>query len=101
MADTNEIISRSITINNNIQIKALSENVIDKLSDLVVWDKMTPDNKPMIFGGEYFKPTVRERAVIIKTGSVLFDYELKAIMIAALHLGTVEGGTPYKWEVSG
>lgn len=98
MADTNEIISRSITINNNIEIKALSENVIDKLSDLVVWDKMTPDNKPMIFGGEYFKPTVRERAVIIKTGSVLFDYELKAIMIAALHLGTVEGGTPYKWK---
>jgi hypothetical protein len=98
MTDISEIISFSISINNDVKIKNLSEISIDKLHNLIVWDKMTPDNKLMTFGNSYFRPIYNERAVIIKTGSVLFDYEIKAIMIISFHLGFVEGGNPLKWK---
>jgi len=98
MADINNIITRAISVDGNISIHPLTKNEIGMLSNLVVWDKKTPNNKPIYFGGGYFKQNATDKsAILIDTGSVEFDYELKAIMIAALHLGTVEGGTPYKW----
>ena len=98
MADLNDIIARAINVDINISINPLSKVEIEMLSNLVVWDQKTPSNKPMYFGGNYFKQSDTDKnAVLIDTGSVEFDFELKAIMISALHLGPVEGGTPYKW----
>jgi hypothetical protein len=99
MADLNDIITHAISVDSNISINPLSKVEIGMLSNLVVWDKKTPSNKPMCFGGNYFKQADTDNsAILINTGSVEFDFELKAMMIAALHLGTVEGGTPYKWK---
>lgn len=99
MADLNDIITHAISVDNNISINPLSKIEIGVLTNLVVWDKKTPSNNPMRFGGKYFKRTDADKnAILIDTGSVEFDYELKAIMIAGLHLGIVEGGTPYKWN---
>ena len=99
MADLNDIITHAISVDSNISINPLSKVEIGMLSNLVVWDKKTPSNKPMCFGGNYFKQADTDNsAILINTGSVEFDFELKAMMIAALHLGAVEGGTPYKWK---
>ena len=98
MADLNDIITQAIGVDSRISINSLSRDEIGMLSNLVVWDNKTPDNNPMCFGGNYFKQAdTNKSAILIDTGSVEFDFELKAIMISALHLGTVEGGTPYKW----
>ena len=98
MADLNDIITHAISVDSNISINPLSKIEIEKLSNLVVWDKKTPSNESMYFGGHYFKQTDTDKsAILINTGSVEFDFEIKAMMISALHLGTVEGGTPYKW----
>ena len=99
MADLNDIITLAITVDSTISINPLSKVEIEMLSNLVVWDKKTPGNKPMYFGGSYFKQADTDKnAIIIDTGLAEFDFELKAIMISALHFGTVEGGTPYKWR---
>ncbi|ABV87219.1 integrase [Shewanella pealeana] len=97
MSDLNKIISTIINVSNDIVVKELSTSDINELSRLVLWDK-TPDEKPMTFGGNYFRQSTKEKGLVIDTSSLMFDYELKTMMIAALHLGTVKGGTPYKWK---
>ncbi len=98
LADIHDIITRAITVDCSISIKPLSKVEIERLSKLVVWDMKAPHNKPMYFGGNYFKRVDTDKsAILIDTGLMEFDFELKAIMIAALHLGTVEGSIPYKW----
>ena len=98
MSELNKITSTIINVSNNISVKELSTKDINELSQLVLWDISTPDNKPITFGGNYFRQSSTEKGLVIDTGSLLFDYELKSIMVAALHLGIVEGGTPYKWK---
>ncbi|MGR5296884.1 hypothetical protein ACPV5U_19520 [Vibrio mediterranei] len=100
MAELSKVISSIIDIETRITIKNLSASEIEELAPLVPWRNNHSGAELMTFGGSYFKPFSRERAVVIDTGSVFFDYELKAILIAALHLGTVEGGTPYKWKTA-
>ncbi len=98
MADLNDIITHAISVDSNISINPLSKVEIGILSNLVVWDKKAPNNKPVCFGDNYFKQAnTNKSAILIDTGSIEFDFELKAMMISALHLGIVEGGTPYKW----
>jgi integrase len=98
MADLNELVSQSISINNTISINRLTESEISELSDLVVWDSQSSRHEKVCFGDTTFKPNSKTKAVVINTGSVFFNYEIKSLIIAAFHLGTVEGGTPYKWE---
>lgn len=98
MSDLNKITSTIINVSNNISVKEQSASDVNELSQLVLWDTPTPDEKPIVFGGKYFRQSPKEKGLIIDTGSLLFDYELKSIMVAALHLGIVEGGTPYKWK---
>lgn len=100
MAELSKVISCITDIETRITIKNLSASEIEELAPLVPWRNNHSGAELMTFGGSYFKPFSRERAVVIDTGSVFFDYELKAILIAALHLGTVEGGTPYKWKTA-
>ncbi|MBP3140474.1 hypothetical protein ACTFQF_04340 [Aliivibrio fischeri] len=98
MSDLNQIIIDIIDVNNSISVKELSVSDIENISSLVLWGQKTLENKLTTFGGSHFKPSSNEKGVVIDTGSIYFDYELKAMMVSALHLGTVEGSAPYKWK---
>jgi integrase len=98
MSDLNTIISNIVNINGTIEVKNLSKASINRLSNLILWDRLSSAGKPILFGGSSFKTSLKETGVIIQTGSQKFDYELKSVMVASLHLGVVEGGNPYKWK---
>jgi integrase len=97
MSDINKIITNLIVINNRIIVKDLSLNEIENLSNLVLFDTINFKCETTLFGGTKFQPSPKDKGTIIDTGSPHFDFELKAIMTAALHLGLIEGGAPLKW----
>lgn len=97
MADLNEIITKVTEIDTNIKIKALARKQINELADLIIWDTPYAENKPIRFGSNSFKPTT-STGLLFDADSVFFNYELKTIAIVATHIGTIEGGKPYKWS---
>ncbi|MDU0112293.1 integrase [Psychrosphaera aquimarina] len=98
MSELNTIVNCITDVNNTIKIKRLSTNEIQTLSHLIVWESETFDGQKTIFGGVRFKYSLKEKGVLINTGSIIFDYEIKAIMVASLHLGMVVGGSPLEWK---
>lgn|GEM_PF-670263 len=97
--DLPEIIDVISTANGRIAINDLSVSEIDSLRDKIVW--AYSDQRALraiyTFGGQNFRQRGIQKGLVVATGSVQFDYELKALMLLLLHSGAREGGTPYKW----
>lgn len=86
--------------NGTIKIKALSEAKIKSLSTKIIWafsDTRSPSEE-IAFGGTFFRPEKAAKGVVIDTGSLHFDFEIKSIMLLLYHSGTKEGGITYKWR---
>ena len=97
--DLAEIIDVVSTANGRIAINDLSSAQIDALRDKIVW--AYSDQRALLavypFGGRDFRQQGVQKGLVIATGSLQYDYELKALMLLLLHSGAREGGTPYKW----
>ena len=98
--DLVSIIDRIAHVDSAISIKPHSEEKIASLGRKVVWrynDKW--DHQAVVrFGDRDFRPRGQATGVVIDTGSVLHDFEIKAILVLLLHAGRLEGGDVYKWR---
>ena len=99
-SDLSEILDRVAFIDGRVRLLPLDENAIAGLSGMVVWAYQDRRSIAAVvrFGDTEFRPQHVNKAVVIDSGSVLFDFEIKSIMLALLHLGLQEGGTSYKWN---
>lgn len=97
--DLAELIDAISTANGRISVNDLSASEIDSLRDKIVW-AYSDQRAPLAvypFGGQDFRQKGIQKGLVIATGSLQYDYELKALMLLLLHSGAREGGTPYKW----
>lgn len=100
MSDLSEILDRIAHIDGRVRLLALDEQAIAKLSQMVVWtyrDRRSLQ-ATVRFGDTKFRPQNTGKAVVINSGGMMFNFEIKSIMLAMLHLGLQEGGSTYKWN---
>lgn len=98
-SDLSTILSAIATINERVSIRALEPNAIAELADKVVWSgkKLRTGLPEVLFGNARFAPPDGKEGVIIETGSAVFDYEVKALLLLMSEVGPLEGDVPYKW----
>lgn len=83
-----------------VKLNDLSEKQIQYINDLVMYRYQTqtdPDNV-VRFGDKLFRPKDKIKGVSINTGNNLIDYQIKSIMLLAMHIGLREGGGVMKFS---
>jgi len=92
-----ETISKS---DGTVKLNDLAEEQIQKITDLIIYKYPTAKNpnNEVRFGDKVFSPKNKSGGIVVDSGNILIDYQVKSIMLIAMHVGLREGGEILKFS---